>query len=113
MIGLCFETGLDYLQMMSFPFSEVVIEVWNSSDTLNEFTDLINIINISSYLPGINFNTFLLMLYSLIFLIIIVICDIVYVAYSFSQKRFKFTLPLIFLGKIVPLIITVFFLPIM
>lgn len=41
------------------------------------------------------------------------ILDIIYVAYSFSKKKFKFTWPLVYLAKIVPLIVTVMFLPIM
>lgn len=53
------------------------------------------------------------MLYSLIFLIILVIIDIIYVSYSFSKKKFKYTWPLVFLAKVVPLCVTVFFLPIM
>ena len=64
-------------------------------------------------MPGVGFVSFLLMLYSLIFLLILVILDIVYVAYSFSKKKFSFTWPLVFLGKIVPIIVTVMFLPIM
>lgn len=59
------------------------------------------------------FSTFLIMLYLLIFIIILVILDIIYVSYSFSKKKFKFTWPLEFLAKVVPLCVTVFFLPIM
>lgn len=99
--------------MMAFPFSSVVINVWNAGDTLNSITTLFNKFNVSTYIPGVGFDTFLILMYSLIFLIIIVICDIVYVAYSFSKKRFRFTWPLVFLAKIVPLIVTVMFLPIM
>jgi hypothetical protein len=65
-----------------------------------------------SYIPGVSYNTFLIMLYGLIFLIILVILDIIYVSYSFSKKRFKFTWPLVILAKLVPLFVTVFFLPI-
>lgn len=65
-----------------------------------------------SYLPGISFDTFLIVLYLLIFLIILVLVDIIYVSYSFSKKRFRFTWPLIILAKLVPLFVTVFFVPI-
>lgn len=98
---------------MAFPFSSAVISTWNAGDTLSSITNLFGKFNVSTYIPGVGFSTFLLLLYSLISLIIIVICDIVYVAYSFSKKRFKFTWPLVFLAKIVPLIVTVMFLPIM
>ena len=113
MIGLCFETGVDYLQMMAFPFSDVVINVWNADETLSNITGIFNMINVSTYIPGVGIDTFLILMYSLIFLIILVILDIVYVAYSFSKKKFSFTWPLVFLAKIVPLIVTVMFLPIM
>jgi len=65
-----------------------------------------------SYLPGISFDAFLIVLYLLIFLIILVLIDIIYVSYSFSKKRFRFTWPLIILAKLVPLFVTVFFVPI-
>jgi hypothetical protein len=113
MFGLIFETGVDYVQMMAFPFNSVVISVWNANDTLNGVTNFFNNFNVSTYIPGVGFDTFLVMLYSLIFLIIVVICDIAYVAYSFSKKRFRFTFPLIFMAKVVPIFVTVLFLPIM
>lgn len=113
MLGLCLETGVDYLQMMSFPFDDVVINVWNADKTLDNITGIFNKINVSTYIPGVGFDTFLILMYSLITLIILVILDIVYVAYSFSKKKFSFTWPLVFLAKIVPLIVTVMFLPIM
>ena len=113
MIGLCFETGVDYLQMMAFPFEDDVIEAWSSGDTMDSIRGIVDKISVSAYIPGIEFDTFLILLYTLIFLIITVILDIIYVAYSFSKKKFKFTWPLVYLAKIVPLIVTVMFLPIM
>lgn len=65
-----------------------------------------------SYLPGVSFNTFLILLYCLVFLIVLVLIDIIYVSYSFSKKRFRFTWPLVILAKLVPLFVTIFFLPI-
>lgn len=112
MVGLCLETGVDYIQMFSFPFSENVLDVWNANQTLS-FINLANMFNVFSYIPGISFSSYMVGLYALVFLIIVVMCDIVYVAYSFSQKRFKFTWPLMLLAKIVPLIVTVMFQPIM
>ena len=98
--------------MFAFPFSSNVINVWNANQTL-QFFNFANIFNIFSYIPGISFSSYMVGLYALVFLIIFVMCDVVYVAYSFSQKRFKFTWPLILLAKIVPLIVTVLFQPIM
>lgn len=98
--------------MFAFPFSDNVINVWNANQTL-EFFNFSSIFNIFSYIPGISFKSYMVGLYALVLLIIFVMCDVVYVAYSFSQKRFKFTWPLILLAKIVPLIVTVLFQPIM
>ena len=99
--------------MMAFPFDGAVIAVWNAGDTLDNITGVIGSFNVSTYMPGIEFSTFLILLYSLIFMIILVILDIIYVAYSFSKKKFEFTWPLVLLAKIVPLFVTVLFLPIM
>jgi len=97
--------------MMAFPFNVAIISVWNGGDTLNGITKLFQQFNLSTYLPGVSFGAFLILLYALIFLIILVILDIVYVSYSFSKKKFKFTWPLVLLAQIVPLFVTVFFLP--
>ena len=77
-----------------------------------QITSFISVFNIVSYLPTVGFSTFLAELYALILGIIIIIIDIVYVSYSFSKKRFRFTWPLVILGQIVPLFVTVFFIPI-
>jgi hypothetical protein len=63
-------------------------------------------------MPSLNYNAFLVCLYLLIFLIILVIVDIVYVSYSFTKKKFSFTLPLVLLAQIVPLFVTFLFIPI-
>lgn len=88
------------------------MDAWNGGDTLNNVSKLFSKLNIMTYLPGVSFNTFLIMLYALIMLIILVLIDIIYVSYSFSKKRFKFTWPLVILAKLVPLFVTIFFLPI-
>jgi hypothetical protein len=88
------------------------MEAWNGGETLNNISGIFSKLNIMSYLPGVSFNTFLAMLYGLIFLIILVLIDIIYVSYSFSKKRFRFTWPLVILAKLVPLFVTIFFLPI-
>lgn len=88
------------------------MDAWNGGETLNNVSKLFSKLNIMTYLPGVSFNTFLIMLYALIMLIILVLIDIIYVSYSFSKKRFKFTWPLVILAKLVPLFVTIFFLPI-
>ena len=97
---------------MVFPFDAAVIMIWNGGTTLDNVTVLFGKLDINTYLPGINYGTFLIMVYFLILLIILVILDIIYVSYSFSKKKFRFTWPLILLAQIVPLFVTVLFLPI-
>ena len=110
--GIAFESGVDYLQMLAFPFDATIIAVWNGGDTLNKVFEVFSKFNISTYLPGVSFGTFLILLYSLIFLIILVLLDIIYVSYSFSKKKFRFTWPLVILAQLVPLFVTILFLPI-
>ncbi len=98
--------------MLAFPFNSFIISSWNGGETLTNVFQLFNKFNVVSYMPGVGFNTFLILLYALIVLIILVLIDIIYVSYSFSKKKFKFTWPLVILAKLVPLFVTIFFLPI-
>jgi hypothetical protein len=111
-MGLIFESGLDYLQILAFPFNLAVIDAWNGGSTLNNLANFFGQFNISTYLPGAPFAAFLIMLYFLILIILLIILDIIYVSYSFSKKKFRFTFPLVILAQIVPLFVTVLFLPI-
>jgi hypothetical protein len=99
--------------MIAFPFNWVIIAVWNGGKTLDSFSSVVSNFNVSQLMPGVGFKSFLVMLYALIFLIILVILDIVYVSYAFTKKKFKYTFPLIFLAKVVPLCVTVFSQPIL
>lgn len=98
--------------MLAFPFDDSIMAAWNGGETLTNISSIFSKLNIMTYLPGVSFNTFLVMLYGLILLIILVLIDIIYVSYSFSKKRFRFTWPLVILAKLVPLFVTIFFLPI-
>ena len=97
---------------MAFPFSGLVLDAWNGGDTLTSLTSFFNKFNISSYLPNAPFAAFLFILYTLVFIILLIVIDIIYVSYSFTKKKFQFTFPLIILAQIVPLFVTVLFLPI-
>ena len=109
---LAFESGADYFQMLAFPFDAFIIGVWNGGGSLEEVFKIFGKFNISTYMPGVSFSTFLILLYSLILLIILVLIDIIYVSYSFSNKKFRFTWPLVILAQFVPIFVTVLFLPI-
>ena len=97
---------------MAFPFNIIVLNAWNGGSTLNNISNFFGTFNLSKYLPSAPFAAYLVMLYALIFIILVIIADIIYVSYSFSKKKFKFTFPLVFLSNIVPLFVTVLFLPI-
>lgn len=97
---------------MAFLFNSLVIEAWNGGSSLSSLAGFFNQFSISTYLPGAPFGAFLAMLYGLIFIILLIIVDIVYVSYSFSKKKFRFTFPLVILAQVVPLFVTVLFLPI-
>lgn len=98
--------------MFAFPFNAAIIDVWNGGSTLTNITDFFSIVNVTTYLPNVNFNAYLAIAYLLVVAIVLVIVDIIYVSYSFSKKKFRFTWPLVLLGQIVPLFVTVLFLPI-
>lgn len=98
--------------MFAFPFNEAVISVWNGGDTLNNIMKFFNVLNLNTYMPSVGFGAYLAVVYLLIMAIIFVILDIIYVSYSFSKKKFRFTWPLVILGHIVPLFVTVLFIPI-
>jgi hypothetical protein len=89
-----------------------VIKAWNGGNSLSSLANFFNQFSIGTYLPGAPFSAFLAMLYGLIFIILLIIVDIVYVSYSFSKKKFRFTFPLVILAQVVPLFVTVLFLPI-
>ena len=97
-MGVAYESGFDYLQMFAFPFNAAILSAWNGGQTLSNISDFFYIFNISTYLPTIGYSAFLAEVYTLIFAIILLIIDIVYVSYSFSKKKFRFTWPLVLLG---------------
>ena len=112
-VSMLNESGVDYLQMMQFPFDLTIIMVWNGGETLNNiFNFLTNFMAINNLMPGISYNAFLAILYLIIFSIVLVILDIIYVSYSFNKKKFRFTLPLVLLAHIVPLFVTLLFIPV-
>lgn len=89
-----------------------MVGAWNGGSSLDGLSHFFQQFSIGTYLPGAPFSAFLVVLYGLIFIILLIIIDIVYVSYSFSKKKFRFTFPLIVLAEVVPLFVTVLFLPI-
>lgn len=111
---MVFESGLDYLQMIAFPFNGVVLGVWNyKSPNLVLISHIIvnYLLSLSSVAFSFSYTVFLIAVYTTNLVIILLILDVIYVSYSFSQKKFKFTFPLVLLAHIVPMFVTFLFLP--
>ncbi|EAR82219.2 PAS domain S-box protein (macronuclear) [Tetrahymena thermophila SB210] len=105
-------TGVDYMQMHSFPFHAKLQHVWKATTFLQIIFQLFNVFHIKNYMPHINFVTYIIGIYFLDFIILLIILDILYVSYSFSQKKFSITWPLKILNQVTSYFVTVFFLPI-
>jgi hypothetical protein len=69
-----------------------------------------NIFQFDTLYSFVDYTTFLVIFYSGIFLVVLVIIDIIYVSYSFQQKKFKYVWPLKLLRSLCSLLVTVLFL---
>ena len=69
-----------------------------------------NIVQVDTLFNYINYTTFTVIFYVAIMVVILVITDIIYVSYSFQQKKFKYVWPLKLLRTFCGLLVTVFFL---
>ncbi|KAL4460691.1 hypothetical protein ABPG72_017167 [Tetrahymena utriculariae] len=105
-------TGADYMQMHSFPFHAKLQHIWKATTFLKIIFEIFNVFQIKNYMPHINFTTYIMGIYFLDFIILLIILDILYVSYSFSQKKFSITWPLKILNQVTSYFVTVFFLPI-
>lgn len=98
--------------MHNFPFAQKIYFLWKASTLLDFVFTVFNYVNISTYLPSINYETYMASVYILVFVILLMIIDILYVSYSFQRKRFSAMWPLHILRSGVSLVVTIFFLPI-
>lgn len=69
-----------------------------------------NIFQFDTLYSFVDYTTFLVIFYAGILLVILVIVDIIYVSYSFQQKKFKYVWPLKVLRSVCSLLVTVLFL---
>lgn len=107
------EYGLDWIQMLQFPFDDKISAVWKSSGVLNIVFQFFNFFNLINYLQdAITWNTFVATFYITIVFIVLILLDIIYVSYSFQRKKFAMVWPLLLLRTIVTLTVTVLFIPI-
>ncbi len=69
-----------------------------------------NVFQFDTLYNFVDYTTFLVIFYSGILVVVLVIIDIIYVSYSFQQKKFKYVWPLTLLRKVCSALVTVFFL---
>lgn len=98
--------------MHTFPFNDKIYYLWKADTFLTFMLTLVNLFNISTYIPNITYLTLLVSVYILLGIILLIIIDIIYVSYSFSTNRFKVLWPLYTLRSTTSLVVTVLFLPI-
>ena len=98
--------------MHEFPFHEKVEHIWKATDFLKLIFKVFAIFDIGRYMPTVNYSTFLLTIHSMNFLIFLILLDTMYVAYSFSKKKFSTMWPLVILRLVASFVVTVLFLPI-
>lgn len=107
-----FTNALDYFQMHQFPFYVTIFYLWKQDAFMESINIAQNLFQISNYIPNLSYESLLVTVYILLFLILLIIVDIMYVSYSFSQQRFRAMWPVIALRHVISLVVTVLFLPI-
>lgn len=104
---------LNYIQIIAFAFDSSVLSIWKANSILSNFISFLDFFNLSKYFNLFLSSTFFYVQYSiLVFIILLIFVDIIYVAISFKRKEFRMIWPLKFLKTFVNLAITVLFLPI-
>ena len=105
--------SLDYLQTIGFVFHSKVLGVWRSTgifSALAAFSDLFNVSHFFSQFLGP--TVYLVCFYALTLLILLIVTNFAYVAYSFKRKEFRVLWPLLCLQHFASTALTVLFLPI-
>lgn len=106
-----FETGLEYLQTMNFMFSHQIQSIWNSSAVFSSLFSFFTFFNVTNQFGTIvTLPVYLFQFYFLVFVILFIMVDIIYVSISFKRKKFNSIWPLIILRNFVNLAVTVLFL---
>ncbi|MDR3548414.1 MAG: hypothetical protein P4M11_09160 [Candidatus Pacebacteria bacterium] len=104
---------IDFFQLMVFPFSNDAQFPWNASNLLSSLQTVIQVFQVISYLSNFPWNTYLVIFYLGILLVILVIVDIIYVLYSMARKKFTFIWPLKALTSFCSVFVTILFLPLL
>lgn len=102
---------MDYLQILNFVFNDKINHLWNSTDLFQSVLRIFAFFDMSKFYGGvITWKVYVFFFYILIFTILFIIVDIIYVSYSFKRKKFTAIWPLMILRNFVNLAVTILFL---
>jgi hypothetical protein len=83
------------MQMHWFSFHFKMADVWNSPEFTQWLFKLVYFFNLTNiYFPNLTYNALIVLVYFFNFIILLVVLDIIYVAYYLSNKKFKIYWPL-------------------
>lgn len=102
----------EFLEFLNFPFSTPLMIYWDNSQIANQINNFIGYINIVNYLNGTSKYAYLSVYFFFVLIVILVICNIIYVSISFSRNYFTYTWPLIVLTNVAKFFVTILFMPI-
>jgi hypothetical protein len=84
---------------------------WKSDSVLNYVQTFLEFFHVSTWYGRLDITAFLVIFYLCLAVVVLVILDVFYVSYSFSQKKFAFVWPMQALRTVCSLFVTVLFLP--
>ncbi len=101
---------IELLQLMSFSFYPLLQSAWNNSDNIKKIYNVLNKFEIVNYFNS-NKLVYLLVNYLILFLLILIIFDIIYVAYSVGRGFFSMMMLVHILKYLLYILTTILFLP--
>lgn len=101
----------DGLQTLGLTFNISIPFPWKNDDFIFYFQSALYMIQISYWCSYLNWVSYVIIFYIFNVLIILVMCDIIYIAYSFHTGRFSVFWPLSILRSTCGLFVTVLFMP--
>ena len=101
----------DGLQTLGLSFNISIQFPWRNDTFVYYFESLLFMIQIAYWVNFLTWEAYLAIYYFFIILIVFIICDIIYIGYSFSIKRFTVMWPLYILRSACGLFVTVLFMP--
>ena len=101
---------IELLQLMSFSFYPLLQSAWNNSNNIKKIYDILNKFEIVNYFNS-NKLVYLMVNYLILFLLVLIIFDIIYVAYSYGRGFFSMMMLVHILKYLLYTLTTILFLP--